>query len=119
MLGALIVPEVPVTVMVVLCPVPADDDGVRVSVVDPPLLTVVGLNDPLTPPGSPDTVNVTFPENPFAPLTVILSVADVPPEQKIQKQLGGVTVRLVDASEILKDAAPDTLKLCVTGLAAA
>ena len=68
-------PEVPVMVTVDV-PVVAELLAVRVSTLDP----VVGFvpNDAVTPLGKPDAARVTLPLNPFAPVTVIVSVAWLP-----------------------------------------
>jgi hypothetical protein len=55
-------PDVPVIVTVAL-PVAAVLLALRVSVLDPVVLA--GLNDAVTPEGSPDALNATLPLNPF------------------------------------------------------
>jgi hypothetical protein len=68
-------PEVPVMVTV---DVPAVAELLAVSVST--LEAVVGLvpKDAVTPLGKPEAANVTLPLNPFAPVTVIVSVALLP-----------------------------------------
>jgi hypothetical protein len=55
-------PDVPVTVTVAL-PVAAVLLALRVNVLDPVVLA--GLNDAVTPDGSPDALNATLPLKPF------------------------------------------------------
>ena len=65
-------PEVPVIVNVVGPPATAVLVAVRVNTLDP----VAGFvpNEAVTPPGKPLADRATLPENPFAPVTVIVSV---------------------------------------------
>lgn len=69
------VPEVPVTVMFEV-PAVAVELAVKVSTLEP----VVGLvaNAVVTPLGRPDAARVTLPVNPFASVTVMVSVALLP-----------------------------------------
>ncbi len=73
---ALRLPEVPVMVTVA-APVAAEELAVNVSALEPE----VGLvpKDAVTPLGKPDAANVTVPENPPAPSTVIVLVPAAPP----------------------------------------
>ena len=114
-------PAVPVMVSVVLFPVPpADDDGVNVIVVAPLVVTLVGLKAAVTPVGNPLALNVTAPVKPFAGVTVILFVADTPPEQNMKKQIGGVTVTLLELADSPNEpfAAAATVNDCETFAAA-
>ena len=87
-------PEVPLIVIGALLPVAAVELGVSVKVVAPLVVTLVGLNEAVTPVGSPETEKLTAPANPLAGVSVIASVADTPPEQKANTQVGGITVTL-------------------------
>ena len=68
-------PEVPVIVTVDV-PTVAELLAVSVSTLDP----LVGFvpKDAVTPLGRPDAARVTLPLNPFAPVTVMVSVALLP-----------------------------------------
>jgi hypothetical protein len=112
-------PAVPDTVSVVLLPVPAVEAGVSVKVLAAPAATLVGLNVAVTPAGRPLTDRLTVPANPFAAITVIPSVAELPPEQKTKMQVGGVTVRLALLGDSVNEGLARTEKVCTTGLAAA
>ena len=72
---AVVVPEVPVTVTV-KAPVVAVLLAVSVSTLE--LVEDAGLNEAVTPLGSPETVNATLPVNPPVSATVIVSVPLVP-----------------------------------------
>ena len=72
---AVVLPEVPVTVTV-KAPVVAVLLAVKVSTLE--LAEDVGLNEAVTPLGSPDTVNATLPVNPPVSATVMVSVPLVP-----------------------------------------
>jgi hypothetical protein len=111
-------PDVPVIVSVVLLRVAAPVTGVIVSLVDPLVVTLVGLNDAFTSVGRPDTVKLTEPVKPFAGVTVIVSVPTVAGKQKNKTQYGGVTVTMAVLAASV-NVPLDTLKLCVTVGAAA
>jgi hypothetical protein len=72
---AVVVPEVPVTVTV-KAPVVAVLLAVSVSTLE--VAEDVGLNEAVTPLGSPDTVNATLPVNPPVSATVMVSVPLAP-----------------------------------------
>ena len=69
------VPEVPVT-LIVAAPRVAELLAVSVSTLVP--VVVVGLNDAVTPEGSPDAARLTLPENPPASLTETVVVTEEP-----------------------------------------
>ena len=71
----MVLPEVPVTVTV-KAPVSAVLLAVNVSTLE--LVEDAGLNDAVTPLGSPDTVNATLPVKPPVSATAIVSVPLVP-----------------------------------------
>jgi hypothetical protein len=73
---AVVLPDVPVTVTVTGPPVVAVELAVRVSTLE--VAEDVGLNDAVTPLGSPVAVNVGLPLNPFTSVTEIVSVALLP-----------------------------------------
>lgn len=67
-------PEVPM-IVTVAGPVVAELLAVRVRVLGEQLLQVLeGLNDAVTPAGSPEARKATLPPNPFSPFTVIVLV---------------------------------------------
>jgi hypothetical protein len=72
---AVVLPLVPVTV-IVNAPVVAELLAVSVSTLE--VAEDVGLNEAVTPLGSPDTVNATLPVNPPVSATVIVSVPLAP-----------------------------------------
>jgi hypothetical protein len=96
---AVMVPDVPVTVTV-LVPVVAVEDAVNVRVdVTLPFaggVTGFGENAAVTPVGSPDTLSVVAELNPFWLVTVIVLVAVDP----------CVTVTALGAAEAVKPAVP-------------
>jgi hypothetical protein len=68
------VPEVPV-IVTVASPVVAELLAVNVRVLGAQAAhALVGLNDAVTPDGSPDAENATLPPKPFSPVTVIVLV---------------------------------------------
>jgi len=71
----------PLTVTVVVRWLAAEDCGVNVTVLDPPLRMFCALNAAVTPLGKPDTLKLTVPEKPFKPVTLIASLAERPPWQ--------------------------------------
>ncbi len=111
-------PDVPVTVNVVLAFLAAEEAGVNVKVVEPLPVTLVGLNAAVTPLGKPVKAKLTVPLKPPDGVTVILFVAAVPLGQTM-KQVGGVTVTVVELTASANVAFALTAKLCETGLAAA
>jgi len=72
---AVVLPEVPVMVTV---EVPAVAVALAVNVSTLELVDEVGLNEAVTPLGSPVAANVTLPVNPFTSVTVMVSVAVLP-----------------------------------------
>jgi hypothetical protein len=72
---AVVLPEVPVTVTVA-GPVVAVELAVNVRTLE--LAEEAGLNEAVTPLGSPDAVNVTLPVNPPVSVTVIVLVPVLP-----------------------------------------
>lgn len=111
-------PDLPVIVSVVLLFVAAPVTGVIVSLVDPLVVTLVGLNEAFTFVGRPVTVKLTGPVNPLTGVTVIVSVPVVAGKQKKKTQYGGVTVTLA-ALAVRVNVPLATVKLWVTGVAAA
>ena len=63
-------------------------DAVRVRVADPPAVTLVGVNDPVTPAGKPDTDSDTVCAVPLTRVVDTVTAADVP---AITLTLGGLT----------------------------
>ena len=70
-------PEVPVMVTVTGPPVVAVLDAVSVRMLDP-VEVGLGLKPAVTPLGNPEALNVTPPVNPFAGVTVMVSVLLLP-----------------------------------------
>src|SRR5271157_5909916 len=100
-------PEVPVMVTVTV-PMVAVLLAVSVSV----LVPVVGLNDAVTPLGSPDAVRrLTLPVNPFRSFTVIVLVPPGPPWVIVRLLGESVSVNLGDG-----DPARASMRLCPFGL---
>jgi hypothetical protein len=73
--GAVVLPEVPVTVTV-YAPAVVELPTVSVRTLD--VVVEVGLNAALTPLGRPETVNDTVPVNPPRSVTAMVSVPLVP-----------------------------------------
>jgi len=102
----LVLPEVPVTVTVWV-PEAADAPGVNVNVLFEVVLA--GLNDAVTPSGSPLAVSATLPLNPPSSVTVIVVLAFFPPATSARDpvdedrlKLGLVTVN-TSAAELFTD----------------
>ena len=75
------VPDVPATVTVNVPGVAVLlDDRVRVLV----LVVLAGLNEAVTPPGSPDAAKFTLLEKPLCPVIVIVLVALLPPSTRVR-----------------------------------
>lgn len=92
-------PNVPVTVTVAV-PTVAVDAAVKVTVLV--VAVLAGLNEAVTPLGSPDAVRVTLPLNPLLGVTVMVSVPLAPAvtlsmaaEAAIEKLAGAATVRVI------------------------
>ena len=81
-------------VSVVLWPVAAVEPGVNVNVVEPLVVTLVGAKAAVTPVGKPVTAKLTVPVKPLTGVSVIASVPDAPPKQRVKMHVGGVTVTL-------------------------
>jgi hypothetical protein len=95
------VPDVPV-IVTVADPVVAELLAVSVRVLGAQALhALVGLNDAVTPDGSPDAENATLPPKPFSPVTVIVVVM-LPP---------WVTVRVAGEAEIVNPGCAVELEL--------
>ena len=87
--------------------------GVNVSRLVPEREIVVGVNEAVSPDGSPVTVKLTVPLKPFTAATVAVSLS-----AEWKKKVRG-SVTLVALKENVKFAAAPTVKLCETGVAAA
>jgi hypothetical protein len=126
---ALWVAELPAPVTVKVADADAAPDAaVRVSVLEPPAVTEAGLNEPVTPAGSPLSASDTacaLPE-----VTAVLTVNEVEapaltlPEAgliEIEKSLvaGALTVRLAVALCVAEAPAPVTVKVALADAALA
>jgi hypothetical protein len=93
------VPEVPITVTVVVAGTAAE---VALNVATLVVAVVAGLNEAVTPAGRPEALNVTLPVKPFLGVTVIVFVPLAPcttlsvgVEAVIEKLAGGATVKAI------------------------
>jgi hypothetical protein len=95
------VPEVPVTVTVVV-PAVAEGVALNVSVLD--AAEAAGLNDAVTPAGIPLTARLAVPVKPFSGVSVMVLLADAPCE----------TLTVAGTAANVKPGAPFTVRLMVT-----